>query len=65
MFEGGADEWPWRYRAEQQFQLNPSALTVSLSIENLAQSPMPAMLGLHPYFGEPGRAIYVGVRLRD
>ena len=56
VFEGGADEWPWRYRAEQQFQLNPSALTVSLSIENLAQSPMPAMLGLHPYFGEAGRA---------
>jgi aldose 1-epimerase len=56
MFEGGADEWPWRYRAEQQFQLRPSALTVTLSVENLAQSSMPAMLGLHPYFGDAGRA---------
>jgi aldose 1-epimerase len=50
MFEGGADEWPWRYRAEQHFQLHRSALAVSLSIENLAQSAMPVMLGLHPYF---------------
>ncbi len=56
VFEGGADEWPWRYRAEQQFQLSPSALTVSLSVENLAQSSMPAMLGLHPYFADAGLA---------
>ena len=50
MFEGGGDEWPWRYRAEQHLQLHRSALAVSLSIENLAQSGMPVMLGLHPYF---------------
>jgi len=55
-FEGGGDEWPWRYRAEQQFQLSPSALCVTLSVENLALSSMPAMLGLHPYFGDAARA---------
>ena len=53
MFEGGGDEWPWRYRAEQQFQLSPNALSVSLSVENLALSSMPAMLGLHPYSARP------------
>jgi aldose 1-epimerase len=56
MFEGGGDEWPWRYRAEQQFQLRDSALAVRLSIENLAQSAMPVMLGLHPYFGDAALA---------
>jgi len=53
MFEGGADEWPWRYRAEQHLQLTQCALSVRLSIENLAQSAMPVMLGLHPYFCDP------------
>lgn len=56
MFEGGADEWPWRYRAEQHLQLSPGALSVRLSIENLAPSAMPVMLGLHPYFCDPNRA---------
>ena len=55
-FEGGGDEWPWRYRAEQQFRLGPTALTVRLSVENLAQSPMPAMLGIHPYFPDAASA---------
>jgi aldose 1-epimerase len=56
VFEGGGDDWPWRYRAEQQFQLSASELCVSLSVENLALSSMPAMLGLHPYFGDATRA---------
>jgi aldose 1-epimerase len=56
MYEGGGDEWPWRYRAEQHLQLTQSALSVRLSIENLAQSPMPTMLGLHPYFCDPDQA---------
>jgi len=56
MFEGGADEWPWRYRAEQHVQLSKSALSIRLSIQNLAQSVMPAMLGLHPYFCDSHKA---------
>ena len=55
-FEGGADEWPWRYRAEQHLQLSQGALSVRLSIENLAQSAMPVMLGLHPHFCDPDQA---------
>ena len=50
MFEGGADEWPWRYRARQHFQLYQNELSVNLSIQNLARSAMPVMLGLHPCF---------------
>jgi aldose 1-epimerase len=58
-FEGGGDEWPWRYRSEQHFELRPAQLTVTLSIENLGESPMPAMLGLHPYFSDPGNARFL------
>lgn len=51
-FEGGADEWPWRYRCEQCFQVLRDGLSIELSVENLSTAPMPAMLGLHPYFPE-------------
>jgi aldose 1-epimerase len=55
-FDGGADEWPWAYRCEQQFELGEDGLSIELSVHNLSESPMPAMLGLHPYFPDPARA---------
>jgi aldose 1-epimerase len=55
-FEGGGDEWPWRYRSEQQFDLEPNGLSVELSMENLSETAMPAMLGLHPYFPDAAHA---------
>jgi aldose 1-epimerase len=54
--EGGADEWPWRYRCRQRFELAADGLSVELSIANLSDTPMPAMLGLHPYFPQAARA---------
>ncbi len=55
-FEGGGDEWPWQYRCEQHFQLLPDGLSIELSIRNLSAAPMPAMLGLHPYFHDAAHA---------
>ncbi|HTV78152.1 MAG TPA: aldose 1-epimerase [Steroidobacteraceae bacterium] len=55
-FCGGGDEWPWRYRALQEFELRADGLDVLLSLENFADSPMPAMLGLHPYFPDAALA---------
>jgi aldose 1-epimerase len=55
-FEGGADEWPWAYRCEQRFELVPDGLSIELSVENLSDKPMPAMLGLHPYFQDAAHA---------
>jgi len=55
-FEGGGDEWPWRYRCEQRFELAHGALSVELSIQNMSNALMPAMLGLHPYFPDAARA---------
>jgi aldose 1-epimerase len=49
-FAGGGDDWPWRYRAVQEFELLPDALVIRLSVENLSGSLMPALLGLHPFF---------------
>jgi aldose 1-epimerase len=43
-------EWPWPYRAEQHYSLEAGALEVEISVSNLADEPMPAGLGLHPYF---------------
>jgi aldose 1-epimerase len=54
-FEGGGDDWPWRYRAEQRFTIEPDGLTIELSAENLGTEQMPIMLGLHPYFLDPAR----------
>ncbi|HTX23337.1 MAG TPA: aldose 1-epimerase [Steroidobacteraceae bacterium] len=61
-FEGGGDDWPWRYRAEQRFELLDDALSIALAIENLSDTAMPAMLGLHPYFPQAAHA-RLGVRL--
>jgi aldose 1-epimerase len=55
-FEGGGGEWPWRYRCEQWFQLLQNGVGIELSIENLSAEPMPALLGLHPYFPDSQRA---------
>ncbi len=55
-FEGGADEWPWAYRCALSFELLSDGLSVELSVENLSESPMPAMLGLHPYFQDAAHA---------
>lgn len=44
------DGWPWRYHAEQAFGLGEAGLTVTLSLTNKSSGPMPAGIGLHPYF---------------
>jgi aldose 1-epimerase len=43
-------EWPWAYEARQRFQLNATGLTYTLTLHNTSSEPMPAGLGLHPYF---------------
>jgi aldose 1-epimerase len=52
-FEHPRGPWPWRYRAEQTVSLESGQLRVTLSILNLDSEPMPAGIGLHPYFVRP------------
>lgn len=50
-----AGAWPWAYEARQVFTLTGQGLHVALSMTNLSDEPMPAGLGLHPYFPVTGQ----------
>ncbi len=54
---GGA--WPWAFAAAQDIALSPDGYRHRLTITNLAATPMPAGMGLHPFFPR-GRAELVG-----
>lgn len=43
-------EWPWAYEARQEFELDPSGLSLGLTCTNTGAEPMPCGLGQHPYF---------------
>ena len=42
--------WPWTYRVQQRFELEPHRLHVGMELCNESSTPMPAGLGWHPYF---------------
>jgi aldose 1-epimerase len=46
----GAHPWPWRYRVEQRVRLGDKGCAVTLVLTNRSDTPMPAGLGLHPFF---------------
>jgi aldose 1-epimerase len=50
-----AGSWPWRYRATQRFSVEGARLDIGLVLTNLSDRPMPAGIGLHPYFERPAR----------
>ncbi len=52
-FEHTRGAWPWRYRAEQDVRAESNRLHITVSITNLDTQPMPAGIGLHPYFVRP------------
>lgn len=46
----GGELWPFAFDAEQVFDLEPTALTVTMRITNRHESEAPAAIGLHPFF---------------
>lgn len=54
-------DWPWPYNAEQRFELTEAGLMIAVSLRNLGNSPMPAGLGLHPYFPREADSRYIGL----
>lgn len=52
---GGGDGWPWPYEARLSVAVDGPRLRLGLELMNLADDPMPAGLGLHPWFVEPVR----------
>lgn len=49
------DAWPFDYEAWQRFTLAGAQLSVEIGLRNTGSDPMPAGIGLHPYFErDPG-----------
>ncbi len=48
-----AGDWPWAFTAMQDFTLAPDGFDYALSVTNRDGTPMPAGLGIHPYFPNP------------
>lgn len=48
-----ASGWPWTFRATQTFKLTEDELAIHLQVTNTSTQPMPAGLGLHPFFPAP------------
>lgn len=60
----GGDGWPWMYEVVQALEVRGTSLHVQLTLVNRSEAPMPAGLGLHPWFRRPvlvairGDAVY-------
>lgn len=42
--------FPFNYQASVRYQINDNQLNITLGIKNLSELPMPAGMGIHPYF---------------
>jgi len=51
----GGDGWPLPYEVEQRIDPSRGRLRITLRLTNLAETPMPAGLGIHPWFRRPVR----------
>ncbi len=56
-YRHAADSWPWCYEARQQLVAFADGYVHRLALTNLDSRPMPAGLGLHPYFPRAGARI--------
>jgi aldose 1-epimerase len=52
---GGDDGWPWPYRAGLRVRIAGRAVQIDQTLTNDGGDPMPAGLGLHPWFRRPAR----------
>ena len=48
-----AGDWPWAFDTTQDFAVRPDGFDYSIAVTNRDATPMPAGLGLHPYFPNP------------
>ncbi len=49
----GGDGWPWRYEVTQRLNLDGGRLRLHLALVNHSAEPMPAGIGVHPWFVQP------------
>ena len=50
---GGGDGWPWQYEVTMRVAIEGTLLAIDQTLTNFADTPMPAGLGLHPWFRRP------------
>jgi aldose 1-epimerase len=50
---GGGDGWPWPYEATLRVSIAKGLLRIEQAVTNLAATPMPSGIGLHPWFRRP------------
>jgi aldose 1-epimerase len=48
--------WPFAFRAGITYAVTPDAVTISITLTNLAPQPAPAGIGLHPYIPKANAA---------
>jgi aldose 1-epimerase len=51
--QAGGDEWPWEYEVVQTVAVDDQVLRLDQSLTNLSTEPMPAGIGIHPWFMRP------------
>ena len=52
-YTGGGGEWPWSFEVSQTASLTGATLILEYRLRNLDDAPMPAGIGLHPWFRRP------------
>jgi aldose 1-epimerase len=51
----GGDGWPWTYDVGMRVGIHGATLRLDLDLTNTASDPMPAGIGIHPWFLKPVR----------
>jgi aldose 1-epimerase len=50
---GGGDGWPWRYEVTLAIDVGAATLRMTHRLTNRSDEPMPAGIGIHPWFRRP------------
>jgi len=51
--QAGGDGWPWEYEVMQRVEISDRTLRLDHILTNLSAEPMPAGIGIHPWFVRP------------
>ncbi len=58
--EAGGDGWPWNYEVSLRIEVKEPTVRIVLDLLNRSGDPMPAGLGIHPWFRRPVRVAIRG-----
>jgi aldose 1-epimerase len=62
---GGGGGWPWDYEVRQRVVTSGATLRLEYSLTNVSQEPMPAGIGIHPWFLRPLRLAIHAERVHE